>query len=184
MPISWPCLLFGVSKFSGASFKSHSRFFMISAFVSFAWRFYSFCFSVKYCLMFMRKLCEVMLVSEQRKNIRGKEEFFGDTQKGLGLGIEDVVKIKLICFKKLLLLKLLNINSQNLITKASMWPSLPLAFKIICISNVFVPSHTIPKLPSTNKRLYKLNLNFVEWEYWSFMLSGLKVLLIFLRRLR
>lgn len=59
--VSWPCLLFGVSKFSGAR-NLIQDFFMIFAFVS-AWFFLAhFCslLSVKYCLMFMRKLCEAI----------------------------------------------------------------------------------------------------------------------------
>lgn len=51
--------------------KSHSRFFMISAFVLFAWRFLFLpFFSVKYCLMFMRKLCEAISLRHRRKHPR------------------------------------------------------------------------------------------------------------------
>lgn len=59
-PASWPCLLFGVSKFSGAR-NLIQDFFMIFA-LSRSLRTFSSShsrfLSVKYCLMFMRKLCE------------------------------------------------------------------------------------------------------------------------------
>lgn len=55
----------GVSKFSGAWKSIQDFFFIISTFILFSlelcWVFFILLISVKYCLMFMRKLCRVIL---------------------------------------------------------------------------------------------------------------------------